>query len=463
MKVDIESQPEVTNLATPQSGARAPKALLPVSIALVATIGGLVVAGIWPRINRQQDIAKAQSEQLITPAFRAQTAAFADSAIEIVLPASIEPVQDIPLYARADGYLKERLVDIGDRVKKGQLLASLETPELDQQLKQGEADLAQAEASLNSSKADLKQGQANLITARATVKKIKASLAFSIAEVARYKQLADEGAVSYELKDSKVRDVDSDEASLNAANSDVEASQSRVGALEQKVSQAKAAIESARANIRRLSSLAGFQKIYAPCDGVVIARNVDNGALIAKGSDGNNKELLRIARTDVLRVFVNVPQTYFSNMKVGLPAEIKLTEIPDESFPGQVAHVAGGLDATSRTLRTEVRIPNLKGALMPGMYAQVVFKINRSYPPLIIASNAIVVRKDGQYVCVVAPNNKVHYAKVELGRDHGSEVEIVSGLEAGKKVVLDPPDWLTNGTTVKICANPIKKEAAPGK
>lgn len=128
MKVDIESQTEVTNLAPPHTKARTPKALLPVSIALVATIGGLVVSGILPRINRQQDIARAQSEQLVTPAFRAQAAQVADSAVEIVLPASIEPVQDIPLYARADGYLKERLVDIGDRVKKGQLLAILKHP-----------------------------------------------------------------------------------------------------------------------------------------------------------------------------------------------------------------------------------------------------------------------------------------------------------------------------------------------
>lgn len=447
MKVEMESLPE-TNKPELES-KHPPRALVPVSIGLALLLVGLFISGILPRLGRNQEIARAQSEHAGTPAFRTQKAVPAEAVVEVTLPASIEPVQDIPIYARTDGYLKERLVDIGDRVKRGQLLAVIETPEVDQQLKQGESDLAQSLASLESSKADLKQGQANIATALATVKRIKAGLAFSIAEVARYRQLAADGAVSNEQRDSKIRDVESDEASLNASISDVEASKSRVTALEQKVKQAEASVESARANIKRLSSLAGFQNVYAPADGVITARNVDSGALITHGSDGNNKELLRMARTDVLRVFVSVPQTYFNAMKVGLPAEIKISELPKQTFPGTVAHVAGGLDAASRTLRTEVRIPNGKNALMPGMYAQVAFKIKRDEPPLTLPSNAIIVRKDGQFVCIVAKGNKVHYEKVELGRDHGADVEVVSGVPQGAKVVLDPPDWLSDGTTIK--------------
>lgn len=447
---DFETVLQTGDSGVPSPAAETPRALMPVLIALATIISALIVSGIMPRLHRQTAVAEAMHEQQVMPTFRSQIAVLAPSKEEITLPASIEPVQDIPLYARADGYLRERLVDLGDRVKKGQVLAVLETPELDEQLKQGKADLNQAEALLNSSKADLKQGQANLATAQANLKKMKAQLAFSVTQVARYRQLADEGAISTEQRDSKVRDVEADEAAVSAAQSEIEANQSRLDALKQKVSQAEAAVQSARANINRLSSLAGFQNIIAPCDGVVTARNVDNGALIAKGSDINNKELLRIARTDVLRIFVNVPQTFFTAMKTGLPATIKISEMPSENFSGRVAHVAGGLDAASRTLRTEVRIANDKGLLMPGMYAQVVFNISRPQPPLIVASNAIVVHKDGQYVCTLDSSSKVHYQKVDLGRDHGSDVEIVGGIKAGAEIVLDPPDWLTEGTAIKV-------------
>ena len=455
-KVKIETEREIeTGLQTGDSGLpvpspETPRALVPVLVSLVAIICGLIVSGIMPRLDRQTAAAEAMKEQQVMPTFRSQKAVLAPNNEEITLPAGIEPVQDIPLYARADGYLRERFVDIGDRVKKGELLAVLETPELDEQLKQGKADLNQAEALLNSSKADLKQGQANLATAQANLKKMKAQLAFSVTQVARYRQLADEGAISTEQRDSKVRDVEADEAAVSAAQSDIEANQSRLAALKEKVSQTEAAVRSARANINRLSSLAGFQNIIAPCDGVVTARNVDNGALIAKGSDSNNKELLRIARTDVLRIFVNVPQTFFTAMKTGLPATIKISEMPRENFYGRVAHVAGGLDAASRTLRTEVRIANDKGLLMPGMYAQVVFNISRPQPPLIVASNAIVVHKDGQYVCTLDSSSKAHYQKVDLGRDHGSDVEIIRGIQPGAEIVLDPPDWLSEGTAIKV-------------
>ncbi|MBS1998449.1 MAG: efflux RND transporter periplasmic adaptor subunit, partial [Cyanobacteria bacterium SZAS LIN-2] len=333
----------------------APRALWPVAAVLVVGLVALLACGILPRLSRGQEL-EALREGVIheVPLVRVEKARRGPTEEDLILPANIEPVQDIPVYARTSGYLKERLVDIGDRVKTGQTLAVIESPEVVQELEQARADLRQARSALKSAQADLMQGKSNLKTAEANVKKAIASLRFSRAEVGRYSELAQEGAISYESRDSKVRDQDTDNATVTAANAAVEAAQQQVLAYAEKVGVARAAVESEEANVRKLEAQAGFQKVVAPCDGVITSRNVDAGALITQGSSTSNQELLRIARTDVLRVFVFVPQAFFQSVHNGQDAEITVAEKPGRTFIGKVARVAGGLDGISRTLRVEV-------------------------------------------------------------------------------------------------------------
>ncbi|MBU6455697.1 MAG: efflux RND transporter periplasmic adaptor subunit [Cyanobacteria bacterium REEB67] len=464
MQLDVDPQsesniePRVASVAAPR---RKPPALVPVALLVVLGLGGLLTAGILPRLGRAKDLESIREAVLREiPEVRVQKAKYGSSDEDLILPANIEPVQDIPVYARTSGYLKSRLVDIGDRVKAGQALAVIEAPEVVQELDAARADLRQARSALRSAQADLSQGKSNLKTAEANVKKMRASLTYSRAQVSRYTELAQEGAISYESRDSKVRDVDTDVASLSASDYAVEAAKQQVLAYSEKVGVAQAQVESQMANQRKLEAQAGFQNVLSPCDGVITSRNVDPGALVTSGSQTSNSELLRIARTDVLRVFIFVPQAFFESIHPGLDAEITVAEKPGQTFIGKVARVAGGLDGLSRTLRVEVRIPNPKNLLLPGMYARVRFVCHRAHPPLIVPSNCVVVKPEGQFICVVGKGNAVHFNAVDLFRDHGPEVEIVQGLSAGDLVVLDPPDNIADGSVVKPVA---VKEAKPSR
>jgi len=454
-QIDRASQPRGT-----------PRALLPVSLALIVILGALLASGILPRISRGKELESARETVIHdVSAVRVQKAKRAPSEEELVLPASIEAIQDIPVYARTNGYLKEALVDMGDRVHKGQLLAVIETPEVEHQLEAARASLRQAGSNIKSAEADLAQGRSNLKTAESNVKRAMASLSYSRAQVARYNKLVAEGVVSHEISDSKVRDVDTDEATVAAAESSVEAAKQQVLAYAERVNVAKSALESQASNVHTLETQVGFRKVVAPVDGVVTAHTVDAGALITQGSSTSNTELLRIARTDVLRVYIYVPQAFFESIHNGLDTEITVAEKPGQTFPGKVTRVAGGLDGLSRTLKVEVRIPNPKNVLLPGMYARVRFVMQRSQPPLVIASNCIVVKPEGQFVAVVGADNKVKFHKVNLFRDHGPEVEIVEGLHEGDLVILDPPDNIADGSVVKpelVKVEKAKTESAQG-
>jgi RND family efflux transporter MFP subunit len=445
--MDLQTDDKIETIKTP---SRPPAALVPVVCAIVLGLGGLLAAGVLPRMTRTQGLEATREAVLHEiPQVRVQKAVLAPEREDLILPANIEPVQDIPVYARTSGYLKTRLVDIGDRVKLGQSLAVIETPEIVQELESARADLRQSRAALRSAQADLLQGKSNLHTSEANVKKTKASLTYSRAQVARYTQLAQDGAISYESRDEKVRDVDTDLASLTASDAAVEAAKQQVAAYSEKVGVAEAQVQSQLANQHKLEAQAGFQQVLSPTEGVITARNVDSGALVTSGSQTSNTELLRIARTDVLRVFVFVPQAFFESMHPGLDAEITVAEKPGHIYAGKVARVAGGLDGLSRTLRVEVRIPNPKNQLMPGMYARVKFIAQRSHRPIVVPSNCVVVKPEGQFVCVLGPKNTVEFKAVDLYRDHGPEVEIVQGLQAGDTVVLDPPDNIATGSVVK--------------
>jgi RND family efflux transporter MFP subunit len=334
----------------------------------------------------------------------------------LTLPGTLQAVTEAPILARADGYLKSRFVDLGDRVHAGQPLAEIDAPELDQQVRQAEAAVTQAQASLEQAQANLEQGK----SAR--------GLAQTTAE--RWQALTQQGVVSRQ-------DNDQYQAQLVSANANVQA-------LEKAVSAQRSNVTASQANVARLQEVQGYRVVKAPFDGVIILRNVDVGALVNTGST----LLYRIAQTETLRTYVNVPQDNAASIHVGQPAGLTLSNFPGRRFLGKVAHTANALDPSSRTMLVEVDVPNPDGALFPGMYAEVDLTSAALSPPLVVPAQALIVRSDGAQVAVVGPDGILHIQKVAIGRDYGDRVEIVQGVTEGTTILAAPGDTAQEGAKI---------------
>src|SRR3954470_3766375 len=344
------------------------------AIVLLGAIGA-VMWGVSAR-TRALGVVTQETRDMAVPAVAVVTATRGAPQEEIVLPGTIQAFADAPIYARTNGYLKRWHVDIGAKVQAGQLLAEIDTPELDQQLLQARADLSTAQAN--------------------------ARLAQTTAE--RYRDLIQSDSVSRQ--------------DLDNANGNLEARE--------------AAVESARANVKRLEQLQAFRRIEAPFAGVITARNTDIGALIDSGS--NAKELFHVAAVHRLRVFVNVPEVYSRAARTGLPADLTLTEFPGRSFTGTLARTAQSIDVASRTLLTEIDVDNAHGELLPGSYAEVHIKLPTATTTLQFPVDALIFRTEGVRVALVGPDGRVTLQPVGLGRDYGNAVEVVSGLNGGEQI-----------------------------
>jgi len=409
-------------LAHPQHGHRRarPSAAVLWLLALVA-VAGLCAAfflGYLPHVRRESMLVAATSDQSkLVPMVNVAAVKISSGTTQLSLPGNIEPVTEAPVLARATGYVKARYADIGDRVTPGQLLAELEAPELDHQVAQARSAIEQAAASLEQAAANLQQAQANERLYRTTSE--------------RYRNLVGRGAVSRQEADNY--------------QSQWEAQQASVLALEKAVTVARSTIAGATSNLARLTDLQGYQKVKAPFAGVITTRNVDVGALVNEGST----LLYRIAQTGRLRTYINVPQADANSIHTGMHAGISLPDIPARVFPGTVTRTANSLDPSSRTLLAEVQLDNTGALLMPGMYAQVSFETARSQPPLLIPTEALVIRADGPKVAHVTSDHTIHFQYVELGRDYGETVEVISGLQPGDEVVINPGDRVQEGAQVK--------------
>jgi RND family efflux transporter MFP subunit len=366
------------------------------SIVALLIVAAIVVAGIIPR-RRARAALRDQTNQLAVPTVSVIHPKLGAPQSEIILPGNIQAFEDSPIYARTNGYLKKWYVDIGGRVKAGQLLADIETPEVDQQLDQARADLNTAQANF----------QLSEITAT------------------RYEDLLKTDSVSKQ-------DVDN-------AHGDFEAK--------------KAMVASAQSNLKRLEELQSFEKVYAPFDGVITARNTDVGHLINSGAGGPAAELFHIASLRTLRVYINVPQQYSQAAKPGILANLTLQEFPGRRFPGKLVRTAESIDLASRTLLVEVDVDNASGELLPGAYAEVHLSVPSGVPALIVPVSALIFRSEGLQVGTVQGGNHASLAKITLGRDMGSEVEVVSGLSATDLVIADPPDSLIEGETVRLASS----------
>jgi len=360
---------------------------------VILIIAVVVIAGVIPREKARAALV-TETRDLAIPTVAVIHPKMGAPQTEIVLPGNIQAFIDSPIYARTNGYLKKWYTDIGAHVKAGQLLAEIETPELDQQLDQ-------ARAELNTSQANNRLAE---ITAT------------------RYQDLAKTDSVSKQ-------DVD------NAAG-DFEAK--------------KAMVASAESNVRRLEQLQSFEKIYAPFDGVITARNTDIGHLINSGAGGPATELFHIADTRSVRVFVNVPQDYSQSARPGLDADLTLQEFPDKRFKGKLVRTANAIDLSSRTLLVEVDVNNPTGELLPGAYAQVHLNVVAGAQAAILPVSAMLFRSEGLQVAIVDNRNRAELRSVVAGRDFGNELEIVSGIKPTDWVIDNPSDSLISGESVRL-------------
>jgi len=385
----------------PPPKVSAASVVTPVILLLIAAVI-LGIVGIVRREHASTVLAK-YTDTAAAPAVAVQQPVLQQTAQEIVLPGNVQAFTLAPIYARTTGYVKSWTHDIGSHVKAGDLLAVIETPELDQQLAQARADLTTAEA--------------NAALAKTTA--------------GRYQDLITNNAVSQQ-------DTDTATSQLQSTTSQV---------------------HSAQANVQRLEQLQSFEKITAPFDGVITARNIDIGQLISAtgstttagaGTIVGNKEIFDISALSKLRVFVNVPQIYSPDAKNGVVATLTLPQFPGRKFTGKLVRTSDAVDPATRTLLAEVDVDNASGELLPGSYTEVHLHTSTPAPALIVPVSALILEPDGLYVAIVGGDGNAHLIHVTAGRDFGTNVEILTGLKPGQAVIANPPDSLTDGEKVRV-------------
>lgn len=385
---------------------------------LAVVVAAAIAAGVMPRISRQKvmlaashDTAERRPVVLVSPAH------FAPGAETVDLPGDLQAMIESPIFARADGYLKSRDVDLGWHVTAGQQMAQIETPELDQQISQARATLEQTQAGLKELQADIELARANRDLAHVTSD--------------RWSHLQQQGVVSRQDTDTRTADLAVKEATLRKAEAALATAQNTIRASE--------------AALRRLEELKSFARVTAPFDGVVTDRQVDVGTLINAGS----KLMFKVAKIDPMRIFVNVPQAYVPSIAKGQTAEVRVQERPGQVFRAAVTGIANELDPNSRAMLIVLQTPNPQGVLYPGMYTQVRIATTRAKPAIRIPGDTVLMGKTGARVAVVGPDHVVHFRNVTLGQDLGGEVEITSGLESGEMVVSNPTDAVVDGAVVE--------------
>lgn len=359
-------------------------------VAILVLVGAIT---LFQRRAQYQALAE-ETETLAIPTVAVIHAATEAAQEDLVLPGTMQAYVESPIYARTNGYLRKWYRDIGSRVQKGELLADIDTPEVDQQLSQARADLATAQANARLSE----------ITAT------------------RYTELIKTDGVSKQEVDNAIGDL--------AAK--------------------KAIVQSSEANVHRLEDLESFKHIYAPFGGVVTRRNVDIGTLINAGNGGTSQQLFVLSQTDPIRVYVSVPETYAPSIHAGLGAFLELTQYPGQQFQGSVVRTAEAIDLGTRTLLTEVDVPNHQGALLPGGYAQVHLQVKVTGERLAVPVNALLFRSEGLRAVVVDGNHKVHLRQITVGRDYGTSLEVLQGLDRNDWIVLNPADSLEEGQQVRV-------------
>jgi len=415
LEMEEHSRRQAVTIQAPPELPPAPprKAMMLVGLAVLALLvaGAITLIG---RANHERALAKETERDTIpTVAVVHPTAEKPDE--DLVLPGSLLAFEESPIYARTNGYLVKWYKDIGSRVTEGELLATIDTPEVDQELNQTRAARQQ-------------------IIAQLELAKISAD---------RWENLRKSDSVSAQEADTQLSGYRQAQANLAAAD----------------------------ANVRRLEQLEGFKKVYAPFSGVLTRRNVDPGALINAGAQASGRELFDIARVDPLRVYTSVPQAYSPSIRVGESTYVTLQELPGQKFSAKVARTAEAIDTNTRTLLTEVDVPNKDGRLLPGSFGEVHFAVGSNVNKVTVPVNAMLFRAQNAQVAVVGPDKKVQLRAINIGKDYGTSLEVLDGVTVHDLVIINPPDSLEDGQAVNVAAasqtpssgNPINQSSGQGK
>lgn len=355
----------------------------------------LFLIGFFPRLNQWNKLVKA-SDFTSPISVNIMTLEPSRKPIELILPSTTQALRITPIWARIDGYIKDFYVDIGDHVEEGQLMLEIHTPEVEEQLIQAKADLSTAIAKLE-------------------IAKISAS---------RWQDLFDANSEAV-----SPQEVDEKTSTFQAVYSEV---------------------QSAKANVQRLEKIHGFNKLYAPFKGIITERNIDIGSLVTAGSQANYQQLFQIAKTDIIRVFVSVPQSYFRLIKIGGEADILIKEFPEKVFKGTIARTSRSLDPLARTLLTEIHVDNKDGDLIVGLYAEVYFNLVSESPYYVIPTTSLIIRDGPPQVAVIDDHGKVRLHVVKIGRDFGKTIEITSGLKDKDKIITNPTERIHDGIEIDL-------------
>jgi RND family efflux transporter MFP subunit len=418
-------------------------------LVIAGILGVLFVLGLLPKLQENKVLAaKEEAVASAIPVVNVVKVAAAPAEESATIPGNIGAMQYTTIYARVDGYLKNRVVDIGDSVKTGQLLAEIDTPTIDEETAQSLADLSQSKAELVSAEAKLKEAKSQAQTAAAEVKKEEAIENFAAITADRWNHMADKGAVSLQSRDEKNRSLAAQTAALEAARSQKVAADQAVESAAAQVKVAQAGVVARKAALDKYKAQQDFKYIKAPFDGVITVRKVDPGALITAGSQSANMELFQLAKLDVLRTYIDAPQSLARYLQPGQKAVINVPSFPERSFEGEVTNVSGALDPQTRTRQTEIKINNFDHALLPGMYADVKLTALRPEQWVKVPSGAVIPR-NGDLNVYLVKDGKATLRKIVLGRDFGDEIEIKAGLKAGDDVIVSPPDDLKEGDSVQ--------------
>lgn len=396
-QIVVDPQLEVRNLERFPSTEKKPGYVTLLVLGIVLVIGAAIAFAV--RLGERRALAK-ETETLAVPSVTVIQARLEAPQQDLTLPSTLEAYTESPIYARTSGYLAHWYKDIGSRVGKGQLLADIDTPEIDQELLQARAARDQANA----------------------------QLALAKTSAARWEELRKMDAVAQQETDERSSGY----------------------------TQGQAALASATANVRRLEQLESFKHIYAPFSGTITKRNTDIGALINAGNSGLNQELFVIAQTSPIRVYVDVPEIYAPSIRPGLNAALELSAFPGQRFFGNVVRTADAIDPGSRTLRTEIDVPNRDGRLFPGSYAQVHFAVKVATLRMTVPVNTLLFRAEGPRAAIVGEDGKVHLKPVVIGRDYGTDVEILGGLDPSEQIILNPSDSLEEGEPVHATKEGIR-------
>ena len=432
-----------------QYSRRAKGNVFVVLLVLAAIAAVLLVIGFIPKLKENKTLTRKEEEAAsavpVVRTVKITPAPFDESAS---LPGNIGAMQYATIYARVDGYLKNRVIDIGDTVKEGELLAEIDTPTIDEEIAQALADLSQSRAQLISAQSKLKEARAQAQTAAAQIKKAEANQSYAAITADRWDNMSSRGAVSLQSRDEKNRALASQNAALEEAHFQKVAADEAVYSAAAQVMVAQAGVMSRQAALDKFKAQQAFKYIKAPFAGVITVRKVDPGALITAGSQSANMELFQLAKLDVLRIYIDAPQTVARYLHPGQKAELTTSSFPERTFLGTVTNVSGALDPQTRTRQTEIKINNQDHSLLPGMFAQVKLTVRRPDLWVQVPSSAIIP-KDGDLDVFLVKDGKACLQKVVIGRDFGDVIEIKAGLSQGQEVIVSPPDDLRQNDPVK--------------